>query len=469
MKPNTILVVSDALRAKNIPFYGYEKDNTPFLSSLDELVVVEDFYSTVDQTDPSFTTIMTGKYPLSHGITRHGPDIKDTHLKIFRKRKNLLLSEVLNLHGVRTYAVDWLGRWHKRGFQVYVSPDGETITTTNLLKKVINKLSMQVLREIPTSMQAYNILYKTFRKIGFCYYKNGKCAIEKAKQLMDHHLRQIGRGKPFFLLIHLWDTHTPYDDLPYFLVKKYHNGQCGELISEMAKRIENSKWRKLTLEYHLRGMKCVGEVEPHYDAAVAFVDWVIRELYEYLKEHHLLDETNIVITGDHGENLIKDGIYRGHGGLFQRVVKVPLFMLGPSFNDWSGKFRIVAQHVDLAPTILSTYGIPENALKRPDGENLIRYFETHESPRNYVFLQSSTSKNRFGLIKDNYKLVYSPTLEDALDKFGGIWMKDVRELYDLRKDNDDDNNIYREHNDMAMSMISQLRKLTKSLMKKHMF
>ncbi len=469
MKPNTILVVSDALRAKNLPLYGYEKDTTPFLSALDEIVVVEGFYSTVDQTDPSFTTIMTGKYPISHGITRHGPDIKDTHLKIFKKRGNVLLSEVLNSHGIRTYAVDWLGRWHKRGFQLYVPPEGEAAATTSFLKKAINKLSMRVLRKIPTSMQAYNILYKTFRKIGFCYYKNGKCAVEKAKQLINYHLGKAGRAKPFFLLIHVWDTHTPYDDLPYFLVKKYQKGQCVEPITEMAKRIENPKWRRLTLEYHLRGIRCVGEVEPHYDAAVAFVDWVIKELYEYLEEKHLLDETNVIITGDHGENLIKDGIYRGHGGLFQRVVKVPLFMFGPSFNDWSGKIKIVAQHIDLAPTILSTFGVPEGSLKKPDGESLIRYFETHESPRNYVFLQSSTSKNRFGLIKDDYKLVYSPTIEDALDKFGGIWMKSVRELYDLRNDDDDNHNLYREHDDIAMNMLSQLRNITKSLMKKHMF
>ena len=71
--PNVLLIVIDSLRAKDLDIYGENNGVSPNINRLaNEGVVFEDAYATWNTTDQSLTTILTGKYPLSHGIVHHG-------------------------------------------------------------------------------------------------------------------------------------------------------------------------------------------------------------------------------------------------------------------------------------------------------------------------------------------------------------------------------------------------------------
>ena len=236
----------------------------------------------------------------------------------------------------------------------------------------------------------------------------------------------------------------------------------------MAKRIKSMTWRNLVLKVHLRGIKYVGEIEAKYNAAIRYVDEKLREFYEFLEEIDIVNDTYIIITSDHGDNLVRNGIYIGHGGLFQRVIKVPLIIVGPKIP--SGKcIKSYAQHIDLFTTILSLANIERPRSYYVSGKDLLKTIETEEEIHDHLLAVGSTAPERYALIKDNYKYVYSPTKEKAMDKYGGIWFQDVKELYDLRRDMDDKENLVYVNPDIASEMenylIQAIREMIKTRLK----
>ena len=95
LRPNVIFIVLDALRSMNLSIYGYNQATSPTLENLSRLgVVFLNAYSTTDQTDPSFTSMLSGRYPLVHGIIRHGFDLSREHLAIFNATQTLSLIHI---------------------------------------------------------------------------------------------------------------------------------------------------------------------------------------------------------------------------------------------------------------------------------------------------------------------------------------------------------------------------------------
>ncbi|MHA1469870.1 MAG: sulfatase-like hydrolase/transferase [Candidatus Asgardarchaeia archaeon] len=75
-KPNVIIVVIDALRARNMSMYGYDKPTTPNIDKIaKDSVLFDNCFSTTNTTDPSVTTILSGQYPITHGILQHGEKV----------------------------------------------------------------------------------------------------------------------------------------------------------------------------------------------------------------------------------------------------------------------------------------------------------------------------------------------------------------------------------------------------------
>ena len=461
-KPNIIIIVLDALRAQNLGIYGYHIETAPFLSRLSRKgVVFTNAYATTDQTDPSFTTILSGRYPLVHGIIRHGPDLTEREIKTFNATGTKLLQEFLKENNYVTIAIDWLGRWHKRGFDIYASPSelyGKKPLTS---PQKISSSIMKLLTHTP-NWSTYEKLYHILSRLGYYYDKSALSVFKAATRLLEENIRNL--KKPFFMLIHLWDTHTPLHDIPLFLVREFYDGKCSETVKDMAKRIKSKAWRELVLEYHLKGICCVDEVEPRYNAAIRHVDKALFNFITYLEERRLLENTYIVLTSDHGENLIRNGIFIGHGGLFQRVLRVPLIILGPEIPQGK-KVETPVQHVDIAPTLLHLVKAETPSNYYFDGRNMLETLETGETLRDYVFAVSSTARKRYAIIEDEIKYVYSPSLEDAMDKYGGIWFNNVEELYDLRVDQDDSYNLVYDKPDIAKEMRAKLISIEKRLIR----
>jgi arylsulfatase A-like enzyme len=144
--------------------------------------------------------------------------------------------------------------------------------------------------------------------------------------------------KPFFLWVHYFDPHSPYD-----LKKEYEDLEPSghekrgpdPLNRDMAKRIRN------------------------YDSEIAFTDEHVGRLLDKLDRMGLRDSTLVVLTSDHGEGLGEHG-YVGHGRwLDDGIVRVPLIFRYP------GKLpagQVVSENVsllDVTPTLIELAGITD--------------------------------------------------------------------------------------------------------------
>jgi hypothetical protein len=177
----------------------------------------------------------------------------------------------------------------------------------------------------------------------------------------------------FFLWLHYFQVHFPYyPPKPYneiFDIKNYSGGVEG-YESELTK-------------YHY--MEDITDVEikhiiSMYDGDVKFVDDQIKTLIYFLKNKGIYNNTIIVITSDHGEQLgekVKNvSLFGHHLNLHLHEIKVPLIIIGPKIPRGC-TFEEPVESVDILPTILGLLDIPiDNDV---EGKNLLPYLSKNDS------------------------------------------------------------------------------------------
>jgi arylsulfatase A-like enzyme len=111
-KFNLVVILIDTLRADHLPFYGYQKNTAPFLSTIAEKsVVFENAFSTCSYTAPATASIFTSMYPSQHGvITGHFANLKlqkgNQTVKFDKIPEEIMtLGEEISSLGLRSYGV----------------------------------------------------------------------------------------------------------------------------------------------------------------------------------------------------------------------------------------------------------------------------------------------------------------------------------------------------------------------------
>jgi arylsulfatase A-like enzyme/tetratricopeptide (TPR) repeat protein len=182
------------------------------------------------------------------------------------------------------------------------------------------------------------------------------------------------RSSPWFLWIHCYDPHDPYEPPAPF----------------------RDRYDK----------------QP-YDGEVAYVDLALARLFSYLEENGLYGKTLIVLTGDHGESLGQHGELT-HGYLaYNTTLWVPLIIASPGLRP--GKVDESVGHIDIFPTICDMLG-----LVRPSslqGVSLRQGMEGRSWPRRPIYFESMDPYYRFdcaplsGFIEGREKFIESPLPE----------------------------------------------------------
>lgn len=164
-----------------------------------------------------------------------------------------------------------------------------------------------------------------------------------------------GRGRrPFALWVHYFDTHEPYTPEPA-LAARFSAGYAGAL----PQRLETAFLLSLL---DAEGPRLDAADRAHvlglYDAELHQLDQALGRLLDYFERRGLLQNTLVVIVGDHGQ-AHGEADFWGHGErLLEEVTRVPLLIYHP---DRRG--RVIDQlvgGVDLAPTVASLLGLPRH-------------------------------------------------------------------------------------------------------------
>ena len=145
----------------------------------------------------------------------------------------------------------------------------------------------------------------------------------------------------------------------------------------------------------------LNDLQGHYAASVRRVDEHVARVVRALESAGILEDTWIILTADHGEELMEHGAMLAHGRtLYRELVHVPLAMKLPGRAFAARTIDSPVQHVDLLPTMLDYLGHPHRHLPGRSLLPILRGQETgsaahafSELYRRDRYIQSVTTTN----------------------------------------------------------------------------
>lgn len=431
---NIIFIVVDTLRYRNLGCYGYPYETSPTIDKLAELEESTRFnsaYTTSTNTDPAFTSFMTGLSPINHGVINHANEVTKSEINTAKKRINL--PQVLRKKGYNTYGLDFLGRWHKKGFDYYM---GLEDPSKRLRNKIIDKF--RDIFGIHPGSKIQNLIEGT-RLYDFIFSLSVKDAPYKtADKLTNKSIEILENNKDNnkFIFLHYWEPHQPYikreDYLSLFKKHDYDFYSIDTNYEEVINSMCDPKLKNF-LKLSTKGYDDIKDIIRLYDSEVRYLDDQIKRIYNCLKEINQFKDSLIIITADHGETFLEHNNYFSHESLYNEVFKIPLIMT--NFNLDESTIKKNVQSIDIMPTILTHLGIK---IEKPiDGVNL----HGRIPPERDIFgIKSTKSQTIASLISGDFKYITS------LNK--GIKCKYCKEkhlldkeLFNIRKDPNERNNL----------------------------
>jgi choline-sulfatase len=280
-----VLISIDTLRADHLPAYGYSGVATPAIDALrKDAVLFADASSPCPLTLPAHASILTGLLPPAHGV-----------------RNNLGYT----LDGA---AHPTIARWLKaHGYAT-----GAAVSAFVLARKTGLADSFDFYDDaIPQPASAEAVSQ---------YQRPGRETERRALGWLDGVQKKPGVVKaPFFLFLHLYEPHSPYEPPEPFKTRY--------------------------------------AAQP-YDGEIAAADAIVGDFVGELKRRGLYDRTIVVLLSDHGEGLGQHG-EKEHGiFLYREALHVPLLVKLPASARAGETVRAPVSLVDLLPTVATLLGIP---------------------------------------------------------------------------------------------------------------
>ncbi len=377
---NIILISIDTCRADYLSCYGFERKTTPNIDSVAaESTVFKNAVSSVPITLPAHSSMLTGTIPPYHNVRDN----------VFYKlgESNITLAEILKDYGFTTAAI-------------------------------VSAFVMDSQFGIAQGFDTFNDRFEELHMAVSVSERKGHEASRLAMEWLEQHKKE-----KFFLFLHYFDPHLPYEPPEPFASQFADNPYAGE---------------------------------------IAYVDYCIAQVIQKLKDVGLYDSSLIIITGDHGEMLGERGELTHGYFIYQSAVRVPLIFKMPQQHN-PQEIKQVVGLIDIVPTICSLLGIrapanihgkdlsgclsvvsPSNPLKKgkSDGER-------------FVYCESMSPKKAdaavlFGLVTDNWKYIQTTRPE----------------LYDLAQDPMELNNLVNQQPQRAGLLKERLKEILAQAVRK---
>lgn len=452
-KPNILFILLDALRADHLGCYGYNKPTSPMIDYIAKKgLIFSNCFSTTNTTDPSVTSIFSGLYPRSHGIVHHSYKVTDEEIESFNKRGIKLLPEILKEKGYTTFGLDWLGRWHQKGYDYYHGINTSRTSQKKLIGEIGKVLKKISLYNITKKIYQLHFFRKLFGKIEL--YGNDPILTKKTIELIKN-----TKATPFFIFLHYYDTHAPYVCSRKYK-KRFYDSDTKLVNNKSFGEIKNLKMREF-YEKWTKKEKNFANIIARYDGSIRHLDDQIKEIMYALKQSGKLNDTLIVITSDHGENLTENEILFDHHGLYEGSLKVPLIIALPD-NLPKKNIKALVQHVDIMPTLLSILKIDQKI--EFDGFDMMGRINNEHEVRDFVYAEEVEFQKRRCIRTKNFKLIF-PIDPNNLNcsRCGVVHGGGTAELYDVQKDPNESKNIFPLNNELAVKLEGELNNFLEAL------
>lgn len=390
---NVIIISLDTLRADRLGIYGYKLNTSPNIDKFaEESIIFNQAFVNAYFTLPSHMSIFTSLYPLTHKINDPGEDKALNTLSEEYKTA----AEILKDNGYKTA---WIG----------------SLTDTNLnLNRGFERGFDNFYKGLFDNLEGFN--KKRFNDI-----------------IND-------TNKKFFWFVHSYINHAPYiyqeqfnhkfsnpdyagklpknfdeiDEIRFLKIKKEFNKNQDILFNKIKLTEEQSeRLAKITNSDNINELKKfindagrykfyaafgwdnflyyetiknnlskedISELSGSYDNGVYYMDYLLNEFFEELKKHNLWNNTIIIITSDHGEELFE---HKGfdHSNFYDHTIHVPIIIRIPDQNKI--ELNELAQSIDILPTLLGRLGI--RIPPQLEGKDYIKIIQSKENRNEYVY------------------------------------------------------------------------------------
>lgn len=385
--PNILIIGSDSLRGDRLGYAGYRPDRrdgpaaagvSPRIDTWAENASVFELCRTpVASTLESGISTMTSSYPARHGIRQMFPSRGE--VEAMRERTDALAA-VLGERGYDTAAIgDWCAGFYE------LTPLGFEETDVSSFDSFRIYMSQVVfLEHFVVPLYFDNALgYRLFPQVrSFAQFVTPEVVTERVEQRIA---RQADRDQPFFWHVFYSLNHLPFHSRdPYcrmFSDPDYtgpnRNGVDFDIDEFIGGTDLEDKWRALP-ETEAR------QISALYDGCTRQFDDCFGRILDALERHGLAENTIVVLTADHGDDLYEPGVTLGHGLSFNGAdhsYHVPLAISVP--RQQGARFRESVRTIDLAPTLASLAG----AVRRPSwqGSDLSGWIDGSEEPRDLPY------------------------------------------------------------------------------------
>jgi arylsulfatase A-like enzyme len=409
----------DTLRADHLGCYGYCRNTSPNIDRLcAEGIRFDNYYCSDAPCLPSRTALMTSRFGIHTGVVGHGGTAADVRLDgeprgFIDSIAQSSLPAFLRNQGLHTVFVGGFGERH-----------------------------------------AAWSFYAGFREI----LDTGKRGMESAEDVSPTALDWIerrGKEDNWYLHVNYWDPHTPYrapedfgnpfqdDPLPEWfnedLLEKHRAMTGPHTAQDLAMYDNRTDPQYPRYPGELRNMEDMRSFIDGYDCGIRYMDDHIGMILKALEQQGVLEDTVIMVSADHGENMGELGIYGEHGTADQITCRIPLIIRWPG-KPGGQSDKGLHYNLDLAPTLAEIFDQPPHPWW--DGQSFApAILEGAECGRDYLVISQCAHVCQRSVRWDDW--LYMRTWHDGYHLFP----KEM--LFNIKEDPHEQHNVAGEHPELC--------------------
>lgn len=409
----------DTLRPDHMGCYGYYRSTTPNMDRVaEEGIRFDRYYCSDAPCLPSRAALVSGMFGIRNGAVGHGGTAGDRRLTGIDRSFHDQVDD-FNFHNI----------FRRAGMY--------TASVSSFAER--------------HSSFWFNAGFNECINVGDGGMESGEKVLPEALSWLERNEHR----EDWFLHVHFWDPHTPYrapaefgnpfEDSPLQTwitedTLKKHVGMTGPHTIQdlsMYDDVENPQYPRMPgSAFDMEGLKRVFD---GYDCGIRYCDSLVGQILDLLKKQGIYEETAIIITSDHGENMGEMGIYCEHGTADHATCHIPMII------KWPGGPKGITEdsfhyNLDLVPTMADILETPHGA--HWDGKSFAPVItEGRSVGRNSLVISQMAHVCQRSAIFDHY--LYIRTIHDGYHLFPDEM------LYDIAADPYEEHDLMAERPDLA--------------------
>jgi arylsulfatase A-like enzyme len=466
-EPNIIILILDALSAKNMSLYGYERETTPNISHFAERAhVYHSHYSAGTFTTPGTSSLLTGMYPWKHrAVNLTGLILREfVNNNIFNLLKNDRYTVGFTQNYLTEFILSQLNEWMNLHIPLGTYSELEQFYANPIQKDMLirqrafdrflldntNPPASLLFGGINHYQEGRNAdrIHNEMDKVGIEFMERDTFfLIEKVFDKLAKRIHDF--SSPFFGYFHLLPPHETYVPGPDFMNKFSDNWHPPKKPRHpVLKNWENNS--------------IISSLRRTYDQYLARTDAAFGQFIQKLDNMGVLDNSYFILTSDHGE-MFERGV-TGHLSplVYEAGIGVPLLLHAPGQSSRSDYYA-PTNSIDIVPTIMALLGksIPNwcegKILPGFGGKEDYERFTYSMVKKSGSSVRDKLSPITIAMRQGSYKLIYYVGYKDykkfATDK---RYLIGTMELYDIEDDPDELHDMTEKQPEVAKRMLAEL-------------